>query len=538
MYRAAPTGIFLMIAAAALGAGCYDVHGAVGDMCGEAICPIGERCCPACETGEPTCTTAAMCPASCRASCFVNDDCGPLELCARPPGECSGDGECRPSDDTCPAACDEVCGCDGRSYCNACEAAQAGVSVLRVGSCDADACGSCAAGAVCCPTCSGTEECIAGDACPELDCGGPCLATSDCAAGEFCQFGFGECSTEGFGGRCRPLPTECEAAECELVCGCDGVAYCSECEANRAGTAIAAAGECPGEPCGEEVDGCRDEERCDLGPACGADGGERCVPRPADCRTDREPVCGCDGRTYANECIAHTRGASVAALGRCPTPPRTCLEVILADPTLPSGVHTITPGTTPRAVVCDMDTSGGGWTLVAISYREPLDDRAGPYHDELATRSPVEPHPWVWDGLREVVGARTDIRFTCGSDPMDPIRVDITFYDVTWYQEITTGTDADSCFSEGDGAGYERPAPARRNNVTGLYLPAGTEWAAGYLEGEDACDDERDFTIDFADRGMDSNELDGTDWGEDDTNPKCGSDLLRDGSWAIWIRER
>ena len=40
------------------------------------------------------------------------------------------------------------------------------------------------------------------------------------------------------------------------------------------------------------------------------------------------------------------------------------------------------------------------------------------------------------------------------------------------------------------------------------------------MEGEDSCADTGDFTIDFDDRGMDNNQNDGTDWGEDDRSKK------------------
>ena len=45
-----------------------------------------------------------------------------------------------------------------------------------------------------------------------------------------------------------------------------------------------------------------------------------------------------------------------------------------------------------------------------------------------------------------------------------------------------------------------------------------------------------DFTVDFDDRGMDSFESDGTDWGVDDNNRKCGTSPLFDGAWFIFVR--
>ena len=54
---------------------------------------------------------------------------------------------------------------------------------------------------------------------------------------------------------------------------------------------------------------------------------------------------------------------------------------------------------------------------------------------------------------------------------------------------------------------------------------------------EDSCTDTSDFTVDFDDRGMDSNQSDGTDWGEDDSTKKCGTSGVNDGAWHIWVRE-
>jgi hypothetical protein len=42
-----------------------------------------------------------------------------------------------------------------------------------------------------------------------------------------------------------------------------------------------------------------------------------CVPRPDACIAIHDPVCGCDGASYANRCAAAAAGASVAHAGAC-----------------------------------------------------------------------------------------------------------------------------------------------------------------------------------------------------------------------------
>ena len=171
-------------------------------------------------------------------------------MCARPEGQCRGEGICRqqPAVADCPFVYDPVCGCDGGTYGNPCRAAVAGTNVANHGPCPPS------------PICEFNTDCPDTSYCakPNGDCDGP--------------------------GLCVPRPVEIEIVYA-LVCGCNGRTFTNQSIAALFGVNVRHVGACPtvclpGTPC-DDGNPCTLEDTCVDGVCVG-------------CPTD-EADTNCDG---------------------------------------------------------------------------------------------------------------------------------------------------------------------------------------------------------------------------------------------------
>ena len=154
--------------------------------------------------------------------------------------------------------------------------------------------------------------------------GGPCggLAGHGCPGHQICDVTVrGACRGSDLPGVCVAPPEAC-AEIYQPVCGCDGRTYGNDCERLRARVQLDHEGSCEeGQACGGlQGGGCPAGQFCDVtipNTCGGADLSGNCRVVEEVCAEIYQPVCGCDGRTYDNDCFRRAARVQLGHAGAC-----------------------------------------------------------------------------------------------------------------------------------------------------------------------------------------------------------------------------
>lgn len=151
-------------------------------------------------------------------------------------------------------------------------------------------------------------------------CGG--IQGGSCPGAQICDIMVRNvCGGADLSGVCVTVPEAC-AEIYQPVCGCDGQTYENDCSRLRARVQLDHEGPCgEGRTCGGiQGTGCPSGQFCDVIPprACnGADLPGICRIVSEVCAEIHQPVCGCDGRTYGNNCSRRAARVQLDHEGAC-----------------------------------------------------------------------------------------------------------------------------------------------------------------------------------------------------------------------------